>query len=508
MAETLPENSAGAWLARRGSRSRYGLLLLAGLLAALGQAPFSQPWAALAGLTLAFAIFPFAPRAFWSGWAFGLAYFAATLNWIVEPFLVDIETFGWMAPFALVGISVGFALFYGAAFWATRRLGGGRMMLAVWMAAAELLRSYVLTGFPWGLLSYLWVDTPALQLVAWIGPHGLNLVTLLAVALLARGIAGPRPLLGAVPGVVSILAVAFLGFLRPLAPIEPAQAGDRPVVRLVQPNAPQRQKWDPDWIPVFYRRQIALTSEPGEAPVDLVIWPETSLPTVVESEDDIPRGLIDAVSGRRIALGTFRRNGEALYNSMVTLDPQGRIEAAYDKQHLVPFGEYMPFAGLMSRLGIRAIADISNGGFDAGPGPRTVDLGPLGRALPLICYEAIFPQDLRAPGPRPDWLLQITNDAWFGKFAGPYQHLVQTRFRAVEQGLPLLRAANTGVSAVVDANGRILQSLPLGEAGRIDAALPPPLPETLYARTGDWPVPVALLLLLGGFWAGRRRFRD
>jgi apolipoprotein N-acyltransferase len=164
----------------------------------------------------------------------------------------------------------------------------------------------------------------------------------------------------------------------------------------------------------------------------------------------------------------------------------------YDKQHLVPFGEYIPLGGLARLIGMQSFAARDGYGYSSGSGERRIDLGWMGRPMPLICYEAIFPAEVGA-GARPDWLLQVTNDAWFGTFSGPYQHLAQARFRAVEQGLPMIRVANTGVSAVIDSRGRIVTSLPLGHGGYIDAALPPVAPETLYAMTGNAPTFVVLL---------------
>jgi len=205
-------------------------------------------------------------------------------------------------------------------------------------------------------------------------------------------------------------------------------------------------------------------------------------------------------------LGIQRLEDEAFYNSLALVGQGAEVLQVYDKHHLVPFGEYMPLKPLFRRLNFSGLAARAEGGYSAGPGPQLVDLGAgLGRALPLICYEAVFPQDVNGYAERPDLLLQITNDAWFGEASGPYQHLAQARIRAIEQGLPLLRAANTGVSAVIDGAGRVLVSLPLGEAGHLDALLPPPLRVTPYSRTGDLPA-LALLLLLGAALAvwGRR----
>ncbi|MGR3571345.1 apolipoprotein N-acyltransferase [Brevirhabdus sp.] len=490
------------------SGRRQTLFALSGGLAALGQAPYSLMPVSLAGMLLALVLFAGSRRPGWSGWLFATAYFMVSLSWLVEPFLIDLARNGWMAPFALIGTAGGLALIYAFYFRLAHWLRPSPFLMALAVVAADLTRSYWLTGFPWALFAYGWVDWPALQWAAWIGPHGLNLITLLALAAIAavlvdwRG--GWRAVGGLALAVAALAVVALAGLLRPVPPLAAAmaeaEAADRPVVRLIQPNAPQHLKWDPEWIPVFYKRQLDYTAArlQGRPAPDLIVWPETSFPGAIRSASDIPPEIVDAADGVPVIFGSFLETAEGFYNGAVAMGPDGSIVDTYRKHHLVPFGEYLPFASLFEKFGLQALASLAPGGMDSGPGPRTLDLtstghSALGRVLPLICYEAIFPQDLRVDGPRPDWLLQITNDAWFGRFSGPYQHLAQTRFRAVEQGLPLLRAANTGVSAVIDASGRVLRSLELGGEGFIDARLPAPRAAPLYARTGDWPVLAALI---------------
>jgi len=238
-----------------------------------------------------------------------------------------------------------------------------------------------------------------------------------------------------------------------------------------------------------------------------VIWPEAAVPFIPSARPDLLQRMAAEAGGARIAFGARRVDADnRWYNSLYLLDPLGNISAQYDKRHLVPFGEYFPLADWVARLGIDALTGLTGTGFTAGEGPVLVETDTVPAFLPLICYEAIFAQDVPLSGPRPEWLLQITNDAWFGRFSGPYQHLVQARARAIEQGLPLVRSANTGVSTVTDPFGRILAAIPLGQPGSIDVRLPAPLPRPLYSRTGDWPVFGILLLL--AFWQlfrGRRR---
>lgn len=465
-----------------------------GLLMATGQAPLGLWWLALPGLwglMWLIARAGTARGAALTGWIGGAGHFAGALFWIVEPFLVEAETYGWMAPFALLLIAFGMALFWALAAGLGHALGRGprdrAVALAVTFAAAELLRGYALTGFPWALIGHVWIGTPVAQAAALIGPNGLTLLTTLAVAL---PLAMPRagwPLGGA------LLAAAWgWGALRLAAP-EPAPAA--PVMlRLVQPNATQRLKWDPQMMRIFLDRQMALTAAPAATPPDLVLWPESAIPWLIDEVPDVLAAISRAAEGRPVALGAQRMAGPLFYNSLVVLDGEGRTAQVYDKHHLVPFGEYFPGGDLAARLGLHGFAQREGDAYSPGPGPALLTL-PGGPVLPLICYEAVFPQDLRGTD-RPGWILQVTNDGWFGNLSGPYQHLAQARLRAVEQGLPFVRVANTGVSAVIDAHGRVRASLPLNQAGHLDAPLPAALPPTPYSRTGDGPIAALLLAAL------------
>lgn len=473
--------------------------VLAGMLAGLGQDPVSLPWATLVGLGIVFSLFSRAekPRAAaWVGWAFGAGYFAATLFWIVEPFFVDLARDGWMAPFALLGMAGGLAIFWGLAMGLARWLapaGGWPMALAwaVCLSLAELARSYVLTGFPWALIGHVWIGWAPMQLAAFVGPIGLTLLTLLTVALPMTAFRQSR---GFAVAVLAPFAALYGGGMLLAAQPVPV-IGERPVVRLVQPNAAQRLKWDPAYAPMFFERQLEFTAAAADRRPDLIVWPETSVPTILRRAGPAFERITAAAQGAPVVLGIQRFDGPDAYNSLVALDADGAVSDVYDKYHLVPFGEYIPLAWLLSYTPLASFVQQFGYGYASGPGAQVLDLGPLGKTLPLICYEAIFPQDVNAAPERPDWMLQITNDAWFGKIAGPYQHLAQARLRAVEQGLPMVRAANTGVSAVIDARGFVTAQLGLGQAGYIDAEIPSPLGRTIYSRTGDWLLSGVLLLL-------------
>ncbi|WP_371061459.1 apolipoprotein N-acyltransferase [Rhodosalinus sp. 5P4] len=474
-------------------RPRLGLGLVAGAGAALGQAPFGLwPLTLLgfAALALLWSRAGAPRRAALVAWVFGLGHFALALHWIVEPFFVDAARDGWMAPFALAFLAGGLALFWGAAGWIAARLRAGAVGLVAALCLSELARAYLLTGFPWAMPGHAFIGTPVMQWAAWIGPHGLTLATL-ALAMLPAALFGAGRRASALVVAAGALAVLWGGGLARLS--QPLPEPTPHTVRLIQPNAPQRQKWDPEHIPVFYARQVSFTMAAPRP--DLVVWPETALPDLLERAEAPLAHIAEAAGGAGVVLGIQRSEAGRYYNSAVFLDAGGRTADVYDKHHLVPFGEYMPWPAFWRRLGIHGLAARADGGYTPGPGPRLLDTGPLGSALPLICYEAVFPQDVGGAPERPDYLLHLTNDAWFGTFSGPYQHLAQARLRAVEQGLPLMRAANTGVSAAIDARGAVLSEIALGQAGYIDVALPEALPPTPYARLGDWPAAPALFAL-------------
>ncbi|NNE54352.1 MAG: apolipoprotein N-acyltransferase [Sulfitobacter sp.] len=480
---------------------------LLGAVAAFGQAPYDLPLLVILSLVLLLLMYdpdvsPFHAAVF--GWAFGTGYFLHALHWILSPFMVDADRHGWMAPFALIFLAAGLALFWGLAFWAARILTpGARWPLVLTLPAVELLRAYIFTGFPWAMPAQSLVDVLPGQALAWVGPYALNLLMVLVALLGAAALNRQNGLTTRILSGTLAIGAGYATFLP--VPETPAALTNH-TVRLVQPNAPQRDKWNPDKIPLFFDRQIGYTAAtPESAPPDLVLWSETAIPWLLEYADQALIEIAAAGGEATVALGVQRRAEDNFYNSMIVLDRDGQVDQLYDKHHLVPFGEYIPFNDLIARIGLRGLAVQLGGGYAAGQGTRLLDFGALGQALPLICYEAVFPQDTRHPTERPDFLIQITNDAWFGTWAGPRQHLAQARMRAIEQGLPLARAANTGISAMIDPQGRILASLPLNSAGFVDAPLPAPAVPTLYSRMGD--VPLVLLLLFGlatSAIAGRR----
>ena len=489
---------------------RFGGAAIAGFLAAYGQEPY---YAYFSGPLLMFAAFAVTVVLYaqtsgkWAaagiGWVFGFAYFLHGWFWLLSPFQVDVERDGWMAPFALVLLCAGLALYWGLAFGVARWLSRRTWPLIFCLPAAEMMRGYFFTGFPWGTFSQGLINLWPGQGLAFGGPHMMTLIFVAAAA----GVTGFRRASPALRGAKAVLAALVLaGLTVPFTAPETALTDT--TVRMIQPNAAQKDKWDSQMIPIFFDRQLAFTSAmpaAGDPAPDLILWSETAIPWPL----DLAQGAMDqialAADGTPVVLGLQRRTEVRYFNSAILLGADGRISDTYDKHHLVPFGEYMPFGDALAKLGIHGLAAQDGNGYSSGPGAALMDLGPLGTALPLICYEAVFARDVNAAPERPRFLMQLTNDAWFGKGQGPLQHLAQARMRAIEQGLPMARVANTGVSAMIDPRGRITASLGLNKAGFLDARLPQSLPPTLYSRIGEWPFLILLLIGLGAALVMRQR---
>ena len=440
-------------------------------------------------------------RAFWVGWWFGVGHFTTGLYWVSEAFLVDAERFAWMIPIALGGLGTGLALFTGLATAIAHALRARLAIatpfaLALGWLAGEWLRGHVLTGFPWNLVASGWTVVPPLG-GAGRGAYGLGAAPVAAASASGR----PR---GAAVAATLIAAAFVAGELRQSA--VDAESVPGVVLRLVQPDIPQSLKWDPKLRESNLLGTIDLTATAGLERVTHVIWAETATMFPIADNAELRRALAKlAPPGGVLLTGAVRVEREPTvraWNSLHALAPDGEIVATYDKFHLVPFGEYVPLRHVLP------LSKITPGDLDfsVGPGPRTLSVPGLPPFSPLICYEIIFPGAVVDARDRPAWILNVTNDGWFGMSAGPYQHFAAARLRAIEEGLPVVRVANGGISAVIDPYGRVLASLPLGVRGGLDHYLPRPLPPTLYARFGDLVlVPLALALLALGALAGRTR---
>jgi apolipoprotein N-acyltransferase len=511
-----------AWQALRGWR-RYGAALLLGVALAAAQAPLSLwPLAFLAfigllhlddgGIDLAAK-----RRSFFTLFAFCYGYFVTGHYWIGISFFVDAAKYALLLPLPVLGLPIVLAVFPATGAWLAWLIARGNrlaymLLMPFGWLAGEWLRGHVGTGFSWNLIGYVWGDWPAaMQLAAYIGAQGLGLLTMLAASGIAIALLpDPRRRLALVLPLLFVIA-AGLASLR-----MPADIAMQPDVnlRLVQPSIEQTLKWQDELRQQHLQQHVALSLQVTDKPLTHVIWPETAIPYLLAEEP----GLRDALA-KRLATGTVLITGAprrealsanprdiAIYNSVFALGSDAQIAARYDKIHLVPFGEYLPFRSLLKPLGLDAVAA---GAVDFSPGrdaaPIAIPGLPFARVL--ICYEAIFPdesmQQLDGSTPAAGLLLNLTNDAWFGRSSGPYQHFAASRFRAVEQGLPLVRAANNGISAIVDPYGRVTVQLGLDEVGVVDGGLPaataqrPP-----YARIGDAPLlAFATVILIAAFAA-------
>ena len=451
------------------------------------------------------------------GWWFGFGYFFAGLFWIGEAFLVESEKFAVLLPLAVTLMPAGLALFWAAAAAAASlawRPGLWRVLaLALTLGAAEWLRGHILTGFPWNIIGYaLTYPLSLMQSASVLGIYGLTVIAVfvLAAPLVAWVDGGATRIRGAKLCIATILALMAYGHWS-LSVHKPEQSDRNPRIRLVQPSIPQRQKWQAQHQRRIFDLHLNLTTRnaagvvDGAAGIELIIWPEAAMPFLPL---DTPQALEEI--GKVVPLGAHLLSGalrtdpddaekplasRRFYNSLIAFGAEGRAVAIYDKIHLVPFGEYLPLSKWLDAIGLEPLA-WGRGGFSTGPSPRPLmSVLPNLSFAPLICYEAIFPSAIVQGATRPKFLLNVTNDGWFGNTTGPRQHLHQARVRAVEEGLPLLRVANNGISAVIDAQGLILERLDLDVIGVIDARLPSPLPPTLYARFGDL---AFALMLIGG----------
>ena len=447
--------------------------------------------------------------AFAIGWWFGFGYFAAGLWWIGASFLVEADIFGWLMPFAVIALPAGLALLWGAGVGVARLLwsdGWVRVLvLAVVMTVVEWIRGHALTGFPWNAFGYTIMPDPVLMQTASVaGLWGITLLAFLVfsapVLLIGGAESGRGRRLAFILIVGALVANIGYGFLR-LGGADDATV-EGASLRIVQASIPQEVKQDRDSYDANLQRHIDLTlnsPRPGQANgPNLVIWPETAVPYLLTEQPAPLSQIADMLpTGVTLVTGAPRRESgvdAGTTNSILVISDQGVITDSYDKVHLVPFGEYLPFGDFLEGLGIRQLITLP-GGFAAGLERRILTAGEAPPFAPLVCYESIFPGEVADTEVRPAWLLNVTNDGWYGDTPGPRQHLQQSVLRAVEEGLPLIRAANTGISAIVDPYGRVLARLDVNETGVIDGELPAALAATTYSRLGDL-VPAILTLLV------------
>jgi apolipoprotein N-acyltransferase len=508
---------SGNWIMGLTGWRRVGFAFVCGTVSALGFAPVEFFPALLLGFAALLLLLDGADNAphrlraaFASGWGFGFGQFLVGWHWIGYAFLVDPSAHLWQMPFALVILTGGLALYIGIAcalalyFWQD---GPARFLVfAVFYASAEWLRGHLLTGFPWNLQAYGWGASLAiLQCMSVIGAYGLSFLTILFGASLAGS---TKPGGWKAPAILLALFVALWGFGAARLAANPTQDVAGVSLRIVQPDIPQREKDRAEFYSRNWQRLLDLSAAPPNAGLGNpthIIWPEAAPPPLMFDRSPSALDEITLLTGSRRTLltGATRAQRSAdnisYYNSLFIFGP-GAAPIVYDKFHLVPFGEYVPFANILNHIGITKLTDGQEG-FTSGDGPHTYKLSGAPAVTPLICYEIIFPGAVtpnqsgghqNGDDQRPGWFVNVTDDSWFGPWAGPYQHLLIARARAIEEALPVARAANTGISAVIDPFGRITAQLALGKIGVLDARLPKAAAPSTYARFGD----LGFLLLL------------
>jgi apolipoprotein N-acyltransferase len=506
-----------AWIER-------ALALIAGAAAAFAQ----PPWGFLPGL-LGYGLMLWlvdrsaGPRAlrsgFLRGWLTGVGYFVVSVWWIAEPFQIDAAEQGWMAPLAVIGVSMFMALFWGAAALAYRAVAGRGVVRVLLFAAAlslfEWLRGHILTGFPWDLPGETWAAGSApSQAGAMVGVYGLTWITLATFAAPAVVREGWRGRAAVIAAILTVAALCGFGAARLANAPRNTSAG--PWIRVVQADVKQENKYDQRLFTDIVGRYTRLTASPSTRVPDIVVWPEGAIPAALNEYLAPGAWTADAIAAvlapsQTLILGGYRYGDDragrpVIYNSLAVVRRMSdglAITGVYDKFRLVPFGEFMPLDGLAARLGIKQLVHVGDG-FAAGPLPRPMRLAGLPPVQPLICYEALYSgftrQGAGLTGLRAAWIVNISNDAWFGTASGPAQHLNMASYRAIEEGLPMVRATPTGVSAFIDAFGRIVPGERLGEGafGVIDAPLPPALEPTPFNRWGDSAFWLMLIVSLTG----------
>jgi apolipoprotein N-acyltransferase len=509
---------------------RAAIALLAGTVSAFAMAPFNA-WPVL------FVSFPVMvwlidgagggrlrgiPAAAMAGWWFGLGYFVPGLYWIGYAFLVDAPTFAWLMPFAVLGLPAYLALFPAFGFALARLIwtkDASRVLaLAASLTISEWLRGHALSGFPWNAFGYALTEPLALaQTASLIGLWGL---TFLGVAIFASPAAlidgrsrGRKSWLAPVTALVLLVAMGIFGVVR--LSLQPTTMAPNVKLRIMQPNLQQDVRFNYSAKPEVMKKYLMLSDRAsgpqsnGVRNASILIWPESAFPFFLTREADAMAQIADLLpKGTVLITGSVRAPDlppgakiTRAYNSIYVIDHDGSVLSIYDKLHLVPFGEYLPFQDWMEKLGFVQLTKVQ-GGFIAGARRRPLEIPNAPRVLPLICYEAIFPEDVAAREDRAGWMVNLTNDGWFGISTGPYQHLQQARLRAIEQGLPMVRAANTGISAVIDPVGRVVARLGLGVEGVLDSSLPAAIAPTIYARVGD--IPAAIMVAIALLFAIRR----
>ena len=416
---------------------------------------------------------------------FGFGYFFISLIWIVEPFFVEPWIHGWIAPIALIALPSFLALI-----WALFAFFGHYFLssvgIVIGLSLAEYCRLYLLTGFPWATISYVLLDTTAEKWLSLLGPYGLTLLLLFTCFTIAFTLR-IRTKINTLSAIFSIFTLFFVPNFFEKEPSKNSNVS----VRLIQPNAVQEKKWSKEFAPIYFEKMIEMTAQKPKT--DIVIWPETSLYLTYNSAFEELNKMRKAAGESILIFGALKIDESNFLNNSLIVENKNQETVFYNKAKLVPFGEYLPFINLKSYFKISERSNLFGWGFKKGKGSELLNLSNGLSFVPLICYEAIFTNFLKPSVKNADFILQITNDAWFGKSIGPQQHLAQLRIRAIEYGLPVIRVANTGISAIIDANGKLVEKLSVNKSGSLDSFVPSRKYNTIYGIYGNL---IFLLLLI------------
>ena len=490
--------------------------MLLGCLFGLGHEPFNAPMIAFLSLPLTGFFWVNYTKnnsqSFFFGYFLGLGYFGLTFAWIINPFLIEFDNNFWVATAGFT-IFVGFlASFWGLAFYlsflATQRIESKRekvLIFSICLVLMELTRSYIFTGFPWGIVAYAWMDSPAIIFVSWLGPYWFSAIILI----LGCTIFYPTFITFS-SGVVILFSFLYGAFGNNYE-LEDSHKDKFFTVRIVQPNIKQREKWKKE--NENKNLNILLNLSEKNPHPDLVIWPETSVAWLPEENSDKLTNIVTKIKAPLI-LGGLRVNREKkeIFNSAFLIDKYGKIVSVYDKSYLVPFGEYFPFTRFLGYINFFGKHKLLSNGFSSGKGLKVTDKISVPPFVTLICYESLFSNEIIGKVSNAKWLVNITNDAWFGKKGGPSQHLAISRMRALENNLPLVRVANTGISAKVNKFGKLTKYIPVDKRGFVDVKInrEEKIKNSLYNKMGknisSYLLLLSLISILVHYLILRKRF--
>lgn len=485
-------------------RNKIILMMLLGVLSALSFAPFylfpillvSYPLFMLISM-----VSDHPKRSFYLGYAFGFGHFFAGLYWIGNSVVVEVDIPNWVGPIMVAFIAIYLSIFPGLVSFLLKYIHRNHSLsknllnisisfIVLW-SFSEWIRGMLFTGFPWNLIGYVWgFSDIMLQSTAIWGIYGLGIITLILCLLTFFAIVNYWRFLSSSGVIIVVIGLYTFGSNRLPETIEYV---DKVNLKVVQANIQQKDKWPYENWSKNLVTHMDMSDDNKTENKDIIIWPETAVIYSI-SEEPLRRDVMSSILNEEdfILTGFPRRQRDPdqtrLFNSLIAINKDGNIEGIYDKSHLVPFGEYIPsfITNIMIPLGLDQMF-TGGQGFSHGEGVKTLNIDGMPPVGVLICYEIIFPGQVTDPENRPDWLLNITNDAWYGESTGPHQHLLQTRVRAIEEGLPLVRSASTGISAIVDPYGRIVDELDLNKRGVLEGALPQKLLElTLYSTLKEW----------------------